>query len=276
MAGQGSKSVPPGRRSRRRRPRGPRWVRGGGSPAVLLSPPSLGPLPPASPAPVTVALILPPDGDMRTVTLPATATVRDALLASHSVDAHLDPLLHTAHTGDEDRPLDGGTALASLAAPRALWVCPLPAAAPPPRVGPPRKPADYGARLRSLQRATRHDIRVCRWCLDCHNCELERAAAALLCIAPLPRAPAPPSVPISLVLLLPPGDGRHSAALAATATVRDAWRAVAAVDASLDPTRFDLCTLAAEPLAPDCALASLPLPRVLRACERRSGRPGGI
>jgi hypothetical protein len=221
------------------------------------------PLPFTPPALTPAGLILPLDGEMNTVTLPAAATVRDALIAAHGDGARLHPQSHFIHAGNEE-PLDPPTALLSLEEPRNLCTWPLPEASPRsalcppdsipapflPPVAPQAKAIDDSAPLQTLQRATRHDIRVCRWCLNFHNYDLHRTLAALRCLAPPPptpilptnsAAPIPRSVQSKLVLLLPPDNRRHSATLAATAIVKDVWQAVVCLDAWLNQARFELC-----------------------------------
>jgi putative ubiquitin-RnfH superfamily antitoxin RatB of RatAB toxin-antitoxin module len=75
---------------------------------------------------IEITLILPPHDDLHAVTLTATATVRDALIAAHNIDERIDVDSYYLSTLDDDF-LDHPIRLSGLAEPRDFYVCSRPA-----------------------------------------------------------------------------------------------------------------------------------------------------
>jgi hypothetical protein len=74
-------------------------------------------------AEIEVNLLLPPDEELRTIHLPVTGTVLDALIAAEKIDRDLIISDHFAHIYEDETELSPDTLLSALPEPRDLCIC---------------------------------------------------------------------------------------------------------------------------------------------------------
>jgi hypothetical protein len=81
------------------------------------------PIDPPREATIDVTVLLPPDWELLSMTLPITATVGDALSAVEQLDRGLKAVDYYGCQGEDEPELSGDVLLSSIPVPRDLWLC---------------------------------------------------------------------------------------------------------------------------------------------------------